>query len=263
MTESQILHTPIKPMTILGAAPKIAGVRVGYVVGMPRDSSPLVDFPGNPFGPAAARRTRSVTVEDVSAAFQSRAPVLLTFEDNDPGAPIVFDVVDGPVRESGETANCPKAGASNPPASPKDATLPADRRQPRNDCTFAKIVSLQDGQVRILWPGSAGEPQPARVAVALRNLVDDVIVLKSTSGEAVIVGQLFDAAAISEPASESADVVLRGHTIRIEATNEVVLTAGACEIRLDARGKATTTADHVVSRARGVNKVQGGSVRLN
>ena len=34
-------------------------------------------------------------------------------------------------------------------------------------------------------------------------------------------------------------------------------------IALDARGKAVTTAESIVSRARGTNKVQGGSVHLN
>jgi hypothetical protein len=57
--------------------------------------------------------------------------------------------------------------------------------------------------------------------------------------------------------------VLRAKSIRIEAEDDVVIAAGASKMHLDARGKVVTTADHVVSRARAVNKVQGGCVKLN
>ena len=46
-------------------------------------------------------------------------------------------------------------------------------------------------------------------------------------------------------------MVLKGRRVRIEAETEVVLTAGQTQIHLDARGKAVTTADQVVSRAPG------------
>jgi hypothetical protein len=49
----------------------------------------------------------------------------------------------------------------------------------------------------------------------------------------------------------------------IEADVELVLKAGPCSLHFDARGKAVTTADQIVSRARDTNKVQGGSVQLN
>jgi hypothetical protein len=82
-------------------------------------------------------------------------------------------------------------------------------------------------------------------------------------GEPVIVGQFFAGVPIEETGAEGADLVLKGRSVRIEAEAEVILTAGETQIHLDARGKAVTTSDQIVSRARGANKVQGGCVQLN
>jgi hypothetical protein len=67
----------------------------------------------------------------------------------------------------------------------------------------------------------------------------------------------------SAEGGQGAEVVLSGSRVKIEADVELILQAGACRITLDGRGKAVTTADQIVSRARGANKVQGGSVQLN
>jgi hypothetical protein len=87
--------------------------------------------------------------------------------------------------------------------------------------------------------------------------------LTFADGLAVIVGQVYAALPIEPTGGEGAEVVLRGGRVRIEAEVELVLRSGACVVRLDARGKAVTTADQIVSRARGANKVQGGTVELN
>jgi hypothetical protein len=99
--------------------------------------------------------------------------------------------------------------------------------------------------------------------VPLRNLKDAVLLEFLPGGEPVIVGQFFVGVPIEEAGVEGGEVVLKGRSVRIEAETEVILTAGGTQIHLDARGKAVTTADQVVSRARGANKVQGGSVQLN
>jgi len=259
-----MIQSRIEPMAVLQSLPKVTGVRVGRVVGLRHRETALVDFPGNPFGPAAARLTKSVAFDQVRTAFHAGAPVLLTFENNDPGFPILFDVVDAPPSEHPEPAVQADEAVSICQTAKAAVPVPtAEPLRPMADGAIARIVSIQDGQVTIQWPDSTAEPRPARTAVALRNLVDDVIVLTPAGGDPVIVGQVYSSAAILQPGSTDADIVLRGHTIRIEAEKEVRIKAGNCEIMLDARGKATTVADHVVSRARGVNKVQGGSVRLN
>src|SRR5207248_3541663 len=78
---------------VLQARPKIVGVRVGSIVAVRPRGKVLVDFPGNPFGPVVARQTASVTQEDLTRAAEREEKVLLTFENNDPGSPIIFDVV--------------------------------------------------------------------------------------------------------------------------------------------------------------------------
>ena len=110
---------------------------------------------------------------------------------------------------------------------------------------------------------NAGQPFAARTAVTLRNLKDPVVVLRCTGGAAVIVGQVYPCIPVEPAGGDGADVLLKGNRVRIEADVELVLAVGACRIQLDARGKAVTAADQIVSRARGCNKVQGGPVQLN
>lgn len=111
-------------------------------------------------------------------------------------------------------------------------------------------LELQDGS-RVL----------ARTAVRLRNLQDEVLVLGLHGGQHVVVGQLLSEVAVDTgPADE---LLLKAERVHIEAGAELVLVAGGCRLHLDARGKVLTTAEQIVSRARGANKVQGGTVQLN
>jgi hypothetical protein len=120
-----------------------------------------------------------------------------------------------------------------------------------------------DGIAHVDFEGNKAGPRPARTTVPLRNLKDEVLIFVLPDGGAVIVGQLYAAVPIEAPGGADADITLKGNRVRIEAETELVLVSGSCQIHLDSRGKAITTADHVVSRARGANKVQGGSVQLN
>ena len=110
---------------------------------------------------------------------------------------------------------------------------------------------------------ATASPLAAKTAIPLRNLKDVVVLLSFADGSSIILGQLYPTVTVEPEGGAGADVLLKGNTVRIEADVELILTAGACRVELDARGKAVTTADHIVSRARGTNKVQGGSVRLN
>jgi hypothetical protein len=109
----------------------------------------------------------------------------------------------------------------------------------------------------------AGPALAAKTTTALRNLKDPVVVLRFDDGSAVIVGQVHPCVPVEPAGADGVDVVLKGSRVRIEADVELILTAGGCRVQLDARGKAVTTADQIVSRARGANKVQGGTVQLN
>ena len=72
----------------------------------------------------------------------------------------------------------------------------------------------------------------------LRNLKNPVIVVSLSDGSAVIVGQIFATVCVAGDGAETADILLKGSHIRIEADVELLLSAGACQIRLDGRGRS-------------------------
>jgi len=218
--------------------PGVVGSRLGTVTSI--DPVPMVDFPGNEHGPMSARLVASLTVDTISKAYAGRLPVLLVFENDDPSLPVIVDVV---------VAN------PLPAPSPERATISVQAKVARIVDVAADVVFVEpswDERCRI----------EARTAIVLRNYEDPVIVLPCADGTSVIVGQLYP----SIPAGQghaSDEIILKGTRVRIEADLELVLKSGGCVVHLDSRGKAVTTADQIVSRARGNNKVQGGSVQLN
>jgi hypothetical protein len=75
----------------LEVKPRIEGVRVGSMVEVDENGRVLVDFPGNPDGPIVARFASAFGLRRLKKAAASGEGVLLAFEDNDPGLPIVID----------------------------------------------------------------------------------------------------------------------------------------------------------------------------
>jgi hypothetical protein len=246
-----------RSLQVLQAKPRIAGSRIGTIVDLQR--RPLVDFPGNPLAPQPARVVASVVPETLALASGGRLPVLLVFEDDDPARPVIVDVV------IDELSRVPAsdeafAAALNRPDAPH-----ADRDgSPALVGRLATIVGIEPDAVLVQDVGSGTPPVRALTSVVLRNLKEPVIVVTLADGRAVIVGQVYASIPV-EPAGggDAAEVVLRGKSVRIEADAALILKSGSCEIRLDSRGRMVTTADAIVSRARGANRVQGGSVHLN
>jgi len=245
----------VEQFQVLQAKPRLSGSRIGAIVAL--EHGPIVDFPGNPFGPQRARIAASVTGEALSAACANDLPVLLVFESDDPSRPVIVDIVieypgDGPSSET------PIAG--------RDDGRVGGNAQPElggAQTGLARILAVQNDVVMVEDMAHVGQPVAARTAVTLRNLKDPVVLLRFADGAAVIVGQVYPFIPMEPAGGDGADVLLKGNRVRIEADVELVLAVGACRVQLDARGKAVTTADQIVSRARGCNKVQGGTVQLN
>ncbi len=225
-----------------------SGVRLGRVVAVEADGRVLVDYAGNPFGPVAARLTLSVKPAAVRSVFERGGEVLLALGGPGADGPVLFDVVGvRPPRRARAAMRTPEQSPA--PTEPEVGTA-----------RLGRIVAVQDGAVVVDYDGNGAGPRPAQHG-ALRNLKDAVLLQFLPGGEPVIVGQLFAEVPVEE--AGGVDVVLKGRRVRIEAEAELELVAGDSRIHLDARGKAVTTADQVVSRARGANKVQGGCVQLN
>ena len=75
----------------LGLSSRIEGVRVGTIVKVDENGRVLVDFPGNTEAPVAARLASAVTIKKLKRAIATSQEVLLAFENDDPGLPIVLD----------------------------------------------------------------------------------------------------------------------------------------------------------------------------
>ena len=241
---------------VIQARPRLSGSRVGAIVGV--EPGVIVDFAANPLGPQPARLAGSLSEETIRAAHAGNLPVLLVFENNDPSRPVIIDVVVDRPAVVTEQPVLPKVGphVTVPPAVPS--------RADGLTVLLGRIVGIEADVVMVEGMGAvAGPTLAARTAITLRNLRDPVVLLGFADGSCVIVGQVYPHVPVEPQGGAGADVLLKGTRVRIEADLELVLAAGGCSIQLDARGKALTTADQIVSRARGANKVQGGTVQLN
>jgi hypothetical protein len=67
-------------------------LRLGQLLAVTADGKPLVDFPGNPFGPVEARSALAAA-PCLPGLADRPVPVLLVFENEDPTLPIVVGFV--------------------------------------------------------------------------------------------------------------------------------------------------------------------------
>ena len=72
---------------------RIEGVRVGKVITVDESGQAFVDFPGNTQGHISARFTNSIKPGMLQKTVSADRDVLLVFENNDPGLPIIIDTL--------------------------------------------------------------------------------------------------------------------------------------------------------------------------
>jgi len=82
---------------------RISGARVGTIVSVSDEGHVRVEYPGNRFGPLKVRMTAAVR-DKIQPAEASGRNVLLVFENDDPGLPIVVDVLCDSIQEHDERA---------------------------------------------------------------------------------------------------------------------------------------------------------------
>jgi Domain of unknown function (DUF6484) len=63
--------------------------------------------------------------------------------------------------------------------------------------------------------------------------------------------------------SSTLDATMDGRRVTLEATDELVLRCGHASITLRRNGRVAIRGMYVETRAQGVNRIQGGSVRIN
>ena len=101
---------------------RIEGVRVGKIVNVDEGGQAFVDFPGNTQGPVSARFTNSIKPGMLQKTVSADRDVLLVFENNDPGLPIIIDTLYSLVDEITESSTIDMETES-----PKDVLIDGKR----------------------------------------------------------------------------------------------------------------------------------------
>lgn len=135
--------------------------------------------------------------------------------------------------------------------------------------TIGRIVGLTDtGSPLVTWDGQATPIAARSLVVVDATNVGSEVALNFEQGEAqwpIVMGILQAPAACSANPSTTVEVVADGKPERLvlKAKNELVLRCGDASITLTSAGKVLIRGSYVVSRSRGVNRVQGASVQIN
>jgi hypothetical protein len=183
----QSAQKPDSATTAATATIADAAVKVGRLVPGSAVGALLVDFDGSAGGPRAARSIVMLDDKTLHQAIAVRQPVVLLFENGDPGLPIVVGLV---------------------PAAPGAELL-------------APLLVAPAAAV----PASVARPAPA-------------------------------------PA-ERIEAVVDGKRVVLEGRDEVVLRCGEASITLRRDGKLILRGAYVETHAKGVNRIKGGSVKIN
>ena len=139
------------------------------------------------------------------------------------------------------------------------------RGMPLARATVAAVTP--DGRVRVRAAGAAGEPEcdvlatPGEAAPAYAAGDEVLAALPARSGErGVVLGRVGPQAA---PARAAGETRLRDRRVVVEAGEELTLQCGEASIRITRDGKVVVRGEHVLTRARGTNRIKGGSVAIN
>lgn len=72
---------------------KISGTRIGSITGIDKKGLILIDFPGNTLGPLPARFVESIKQKLLKHGVPINDKILIIFENDDPGLPIIIDAI--------------------------------------------------------------------------------------------------------------------------------------------------------------------------
>jgi len=134
----------------------------------------------------------------------------------------------------------------------------------------------EQGRLLVDYPGNPYGPLRARTTVVLpadelsRAVSDQCAVLllfeEGDPGRPIVVGLLRDqvhpgpaAAPVAAPMEVEAD----GRRVEVEAADELVLRCGQASVVLRRNGRVIIRGTAVETRAKGVNRIKGGSVLIN
>ena len=141
-----------------------------------------------------------------------------------------------------------------------------------------------DAQLLVDFPGNRHGPLPARSVISFPAAVGErtrtvgrevLLAFESERSDRPIVLGLLDTdepfPAAREPGSLAKESVsptriearVDGRLVVVEAQDEIVLKCGQASITLRRNGRVVVRGTYVETRARGVNRIRGGSVEIN
>lgn len=133
--------------------------------------------------------------------------------------------------------------------------------QPFSRIELGRVAEVDEKRILVEVPSLGSAPRKAHSLVAYSDFAvdDQVVVAHVPGGEAdiVILGRLFN------PVAPPRDVRVNGRKVAIEANTELILRCGEATIRIAHDGLVAVRGDRVVTQARGVNRIRGGSVEIN
>lgn len=127
---------------------------------------------------------------------------------------------------------------------------------------IARLVAVRNGVALLAWRDRPDAPlAEARLASAITD--DD------TGAEVAVMFEDGDAARplvigiVQAPPFEDADAAGGEEPLIVESQREIVLRCGDASITLRPDGRVVIRGAYVETRARGVNRIKGGSVQIN
>lgn len=119
-----------------------------------------------------------------------------------------------------------------------------------------RVACGTDGAVELLCDVLATSATPVAIAPG-----DEVLVAaadRASGALGIVLGRIGATNAQSEPSATA-----RERRVVIEADEELILRVGDSSIRIARDGKVVIRGEHVLTRAKGTNRIKGGSVAIN
>jgi len=138
-----------------------------------------------------------------------------------------------------------------------------------------RLVACGEDGLLVDYEGNPHGPLPAQSTVALssqqaKELIETacpmlVTFLEERSDSPVVVGVLQPVPTSETPSPDGSAFTARvdGKRLRLEAKDEIELRCGEASITLRRNGRLVIRGAFVETRARGVNRIKGGSVQIN
>ena len=131
------------------------------------------------------------------------------------------------------------------------------------------IISIDsEGQLFVDFPGNPHGPLQAKLALGEIEIAN---VIENTEGTEVLL--LFDNNDLCRPIivgrvrdrvpTNGVEICIRGRRFSVDTDEEIELRCGEAKLRITRDGKLIILGDEVVSRARGRNRIKGGTVNIN